>query len=45
MGHWTPTGVEPRDYEDNDDDDISSSNFQYGSGRVTTVLCKEVRVG
>ena len=20
MGHWTPTGVEPKDYDDDDDD-------------------------
>ena len=21
MGHWTPTGVEPKDYDNHDDDD------------------------
>jgi len=21
MGHWTPTGVESKDYDDDDDDD------------------------
>ena len=24
MGHWTPTGIEPMDYDD-DDDDITHS--------------------
>ena len=23
MGHWTPTGVEPKDYDDDDADDAS----------------------
>jgi len=22
MGHWTPTGIEPKDYDDDDDDVI-----------------------
>ena len=22
MGHWTPTGVEPNDYDDDDDDSV-----------------------
>jgi len=30
MGHWTPTGVEPRAYDDDDDDDDD------GSARGTT---------
>jgi len=33
MGHWTPTGVEPKDYDDDDDDQnvIKSDFFQFSS--------------
>ena len=23
MGHWTPTGIEPMDYDDDDDESIN----------------------
>jgi len=26
MGHWTPTGVEPMDYDDDDHDDMQSTH-------------------
>ena|SRR6218665_1103125 len=27
MGHWTPTGVEPKDYDDDDDEPMCQSNI------------------
>ena len=34
MGHWTPTGIGPTDYDDDDDDYIS----------VTLSVCPSVRL-
>jgi len=37
MGHWTPTGVEPKDYDDDDDEGASwSSANRWSAGKYTT---------
>ena len=39
MGHWTPTSVEPKDYDDDDDDDgvlCRTSNTSSGKNLVGT---------
>ena len=41
MGHWTPTGVEPNDYDD-DDDDMYMYSLRPMYGAVA--LCSGLRM-
>ena len=43
MGHWTPTGIEPTDYDDdaaaNDDDDDDDDDDMHCCRRCVYSLC------
>src|SRR6218665_1351089 len=47
MGHWTPTGVEPKDYDD--DDDVCTQTFQcatfYQQSSIFRMTCKKYAEG
>ena len=44
MGHWTPTGVEPKDYDDDNDhvngSGIDENHLESSSGINEKIQCK-----
>ena len=44
MGHWTPTGLEPRVYDDDDDDEVTVSVFMNASFAFSWLLREDQEV-